>query len=141
VVPRHDERGGGSVRGTGFEVDLEAGPEAAAQARAALAGLDGRVGRGTLDDIRLLVSELVTNSVRHSGTAHGARVRLTVATRGRSVRVEVIDAGRGFDPKPRTKPRDEAGGWGLHLVERIATRWGVTKARGSRVWFEIESGG
>jgi anti-sigma regulatory factor (Ser/Thr protein kinase) len=102
--------------------------------------LDGRVDADTLDDIRLLVSELVTNSVRHSGTASGASVRLTVASRGRSVRVEVIDAGRGFDPKPRTKPRDEAGGWGLHLVERIASRWGVTKSRGARVWFEIDGG-
>lgn len=138
MVPRHEEP---VPIGAGLEVDLEPGPEAASEARAALAVLDGRLEAGCLDDIRLLVSELVTNSVRHSGaTAAGASVRLTVATRGRSVRVEVIDAGRGFDPQPRTKPQDEAGGWGLHLVDRIASRWGVTRTRGSRVWFEIDSG-
>ena len=136
VVPRHEEP---VPIDAGLEVDLEPGPEAAPQARAALAVLDGRLEAGRLDDIRLLVSELVTNSVRHSGATVGASVRLTVATRGPSVRVEVIDAGRGFDPRPRTKPEDEAGGWGLHLVDRIASRWGVTRTRGSRVWFEIDS--
>ncbi|HEX8647756.1 MAG TPA: ATP-binding protein, partial [Thermoleophilaceae bacterium] len=125
VVSRQDEPSGGRAGGPGIQVDLEPGPEAAAEARAALGVLDGRVEAGMLDDIRLLVSELVTNSVRHSGATRGASVRLTVASRGHSVRVEVIDAGRGFEPRPRTKPHDEAGGWGLHLVQQIASRWGV----------------
>jgi anti-sigma regulatory factor (Ser/Thr protein kinase) len=139
ALSRQDEPAGGHAGGLGIQVDLEPGPAAAAEARAALTVLDGRLAADTLDDIRLLVSELVTNSVRHSGATRGASVRLTVASRGRSVRVEVIDAGRGFEPKPRSKPHDEAGGWGLHLVEQIATRWGVTSSRGSRVWFEIDS--
>ena len=138
MLPRHDDHAGGPIRESGVEVELEPGPQAAAHARAALGVLDGRVDAGTVDDIRLLVSELVTNSVRHSAAARGASVRLAVATRGRSVRVEVVDAGRGFDPKPRAKPRDEAGGWGLHLVDQIASRWGVTTTRGARVWFEID---
>jgi anti-sigma regulatory factor (Ser/Thr protein kinase) len=140
VLARHDELASGRAGGPGIEVELEPGPAAAAEARAALGVLDGRMPSEALEDIRLLVSELVTNSVRHSGATRGASVRLTVATRGRSVRVEVIDAGRGFEPKPRSKPHDEAGGWGLHLVEQIADRWGVTSSRGARVWFEIDSG-
>lgn len=145
AAPVHDglrvlSREDGPAGGPGIEVDLQPGPDAAARARAALGVLDGRIAADTLDDVRLLVSELVTNSVRHSGASRGASVRMTVASRGPSVRVEVIDAGRGFEPRPRSKPQDEAGGWGLHLVERIATRWGVTSSRGARVWFEIEAG-
>jgi anti-sigma regulatory factor (Ser/Thr protein kinase) len=124
--------------GPGIMVELEPGATAAFEARAALTALDGRVDRDVLDDIRLLVSELVTNSVRHSATRAGTSVRLTVASRGRTVRVEVSDGGIGFEPRTRSKPMDEAGGWGLHLVERIATRWGVATGRRTRVWFEIE---
>ena len=125
-------------RGPGISVEFEPGAGAASEARAALAALDGRIDRGALDDIRLLVSELVTNSVRHSGAA-GARVALDVASHGDTVRVEVSDGGRGFEPQARTKAHDEAGGWGLHLVDRIARRWGVQTGRRTRVWFEIDS--
>ena len=124
--------------GPGISVELEPGAEAASEARAALAALDGRINRDALDDVRLLVSELVTNSVRHSG-APGARVCLDVVGGADSVRVEVSDGGRGFEPQARSKAQDEIGGWGLHLVERIATRWGVQTGRRTRVWFEIDS--
>ena len=118
-------------------VELEPGPGAASEARAALAVLEGRIGADVLDDIRLLVSELVSNSVRHSG-APGARVVLDVTGEGGRVRVEVTDGGRGFEPRPRARAPDEVGGWGLHLVDRIATRWGVQTGRRTRVWFEID---
>ena len=133
-------RPGGSRtgRGPGISVEFEPGAGAASEARAALAALDGRVDSGALDDIRLLVSELVTNSVRHSGAA-GARVALDVESRGDTVRVEVSDGGRGFEPRARSKAHDDVGGWGLHLVESIATRWGVQTGRRTRVWFEIDS--
>ena len=130
---------GGSRPGPGLTVELDPGPAAASEARAALTVLDGRIDRGVLDDIRLLVSELVTNSVRHSGAAPSERVCLNVASAGRTVRVEVSDGGCGFEPRERTKPRDEAGGWGLHLVAEIAARWGVQTGRRTRVWFEIDS--
>ena len=130
-----------SRRGPGISVELEPGASAAAEARAALTALDGMIDAGSLDDIRLLVSELVTNSVRHSGAA-GALVRLDVESRGRTTRVEVSDGGRGFEPRlreprPREKAHDEVGGWGLHLVDRIAARWGVQTGRRTRVWFEL----
>ena len=124
--------------GPGMSVRLDPGPTAAAEARAALALLDGRIDRDALDDIRLLVSELVTNCVRHSHMG-GQPVDLTVTSAGDTVRVEVTDGGAGFEPRPRTKASDEAGGWGLHLVDRIAARWGVDTGRGTRVWFELDS--
>jgi anti-sigma regulatory factor (Ser/Thr protein kinase) len=120
-------------------VELEPGAAAASEARAALGVLDGLIDADALDDIRLLVSELVTNSVRHSGADRSACVGLHVASRGRTVRVEVSDAGSGFAPRPRTKARDDVGGWGLQLVDRIAARWGVEPGRRTLVWFELDS--
>ena len=131
--------GGARTASAGITVELEPGATAASEARAALAALDGRIDRDALDDVRLLVSELVTNSVRHSGVGPGDRVRLTVASRGDKVRVEVVDPGSGFEPRPRTADQEKGSGWGLHLVERLAARWGVESGRRTRVWFEIET--
>ena len=118
-----------------MRVELDPTPTAAAEARAALGALDGTVDGTILDDARLLVSELVTNSVRHAGVRD--RVGLEVVSRPDHVRVEVIDYGTGFEPRPRTPDQEVDSGWGLHLVERIADRWGVDGTRGKRVWFEI----
>jgi hypothetical protein len=56
------------------------------------------------------------------------------------VRVEVGDLGPGFDPGPRDLDRESPSGWGLYLVDQLADRWGVTRAGGTRVWFEIDRG-
>ena len=129
-------RSGGS--GPRVDVRLEPGATAAGEARAALAALDGRIDGPVLDDVRLLVSELVTNSVRHSGTERDLVV-LAVMAIGGTVRVEVSDTGNGFKPSARSDDLHEPGGWGLHLVEELADRWGVETGRRTRVWFEIDS--
>lgn len=122
-----------------IEVELEAGPEAAAYARSALLGLEPRLDPRVMDDVRLLVSELVTNSVRHSGAADGECVRVGVGLDGGNVHVDVADAGTGFEPRGRRPGQSKAGGWGLFLVERLADRWGVARDGGTRVWFEIDA--
>ena len=91
--------------------------------------------------LRLLVSELVTNSVRH--VAGSTRpVELAVRINKSAIRVEVCDGGAGFEPGT-LEPRGADGGFGLFLVERMATRWGIDTQDGTRVWFELEvpSGG
>jgi anti-sigma regulatory factor (Ser/Thr protein kinase) len=86
--------------------------------------------------LRLLVSELVTNSVRHV-PGSGRPVELAVRIGSRTIRVEVRDGGSGFRPgKP--EPRGADGGFGLFLVERLASRWGVDTRDGTRVWFELD---
>lgn len=125
--------------GPRIELELEHGPAAAADARSAIAALKGRADADVLDDVRLLLSEIVTNAVRHSGAPRGAKIVLTVSVARDVVRAEVTDHGTGFEPHPRDLPRTEAGGWGLHLVDRLATRWGVDRDDAVRVWFEIES--
>ncbi len=88
-----------------------------------------------METLRLLVTELVTNSVKHTGAR---TVELTILVGSSSVRTEVTDAGPGFDPAKTGSPSTDHAGWGLFLVERLAESWGVHKDRDhSKVWFEL----
>ena len=91
-----------------------------------------------LEELRLLVSELVTNSVRHGGADPTRRIAVTLRGREDAVRVEVSDYGPGFAPS-EVKQRDPMtpGGLGLVLVEKLARRWGVVRDTATRVWFEL----
>jgi anti-sigma regulatory factor (Ser/Thr protein kinase) len=117
---------------------FDRGPSAASAARNALLALDTRVDAQCLDDIRLLVSELVTNAVRHAGGPHGGEVTLDVTLDSSHLHVEVADPGSGFEPQPRDDEMSRPGGWGLYLVDRLADRWGVVRNHRNRVWFEID---
>lgn len=120
-----------------LELDFPAGREAPGLARRALERhLADRVSEADRRTLVLLVSELVTNAIRHSGGAE-APVRLVVDASGRCVRVEVHDGGPGFERKDPPSPHPSGlGGFGLLLVERMADRWGVRG--GSQVWFELD---
>jgi anti-sigma regulatory factor (Ser/Thr protein kinase) len=122
-----------------FAFLLNGGLEAGAEARRALVAADGRLPAAIRADVLLLLTELVTNAVRHGSVAPGQSVRVEVRQWPGRVRVEVVDPGTRFTqlrPGPR---RDESGGWGLFLVDRIADDWGVARAAaGTCVWFEIE---
>lgn len=86
-------------------------------------------------DTRLLVSELVTNALRHTGT----EIELFLVRRGSTLEVGVRDYGGGRPVKKASA--DEDGGWGLRLLERITSRWGVqTERPGKTVWFELPVG-
>jgi anti-sigma regulatory factor (Ser/Thr protein kinase) len=130
------------ARGSGtknrIDVEFEAGPTAAAGARNALTALEGKVDARLLGDVRLLVSELVTNSVRHSDAHARDVVHMSVSVTETSLRVEVADPGKGFEPKPRDADRTRPGGWGLVLVDELSDRWGVARDQLTRVWFEMD---
>jgi anti-sigma regulatory factor (Ser/Thr protein kinase) len=115
-------------------------PEAAKKARDGVDRLADRVAPEILDDVRLLISELVTNSVRHGAVSEDGRIELRAALTSSAVRVEVIDSGCGFTLETGTRPADRVGGWGLYLVQRIASRWGIDSGsdKTTRVWFEID---
>jgi anti-sigma regulatory factor (Ser/Thr protein kinase) len=117
---------------------FDRGPTAISAARHALTPLDERLDAPLLDDVRLLVSELVTNSVRHADGNGGGVVALDVKVNPDRVRVEVRDPGEGFEPKPRYEGQSEDSGWGLYLVDTLADRWGVARRGGTNVWFEID---
>jgi anti-sigma regulatory factor (Ser/Thr protein kinase) len=121
-----------------IDLKLRPTPGAVPDARTALESLGQQVSPQTLDDLRLLVSELVTNSVRHAGLHDSQTIELKVMLLEETVRVEVHDQGHGFEPAPRTARSEDESGWGLYLVSRLSDRWGVTSDGVTRVWFELD---
>ena len=124
----------------GFEPNLDCAipcsPRAPGEARRAFDDLDASVEEGLLRDVKLIVSELVTNSVRHSGSEEPIGVRAWVREMG--MKVEITDGGFGFEPGPARAHEDvEEGGRGLLILESLAERWGVTRDVHTRVWFEV----
>jgi anti-sigma regulatory factor (Ser/Thr protein kinase) len=117
---------------------LPGGPDAVSAARRGLDPLEPQVGTGLLQDLRLLVSELVTNSVRHSAEGGPDAVELEVRVTQHRVHVCVTDSGPGFEASPRGHEDDPGSGWGLFLVEQISDRWGVEVNGSTQVWFELE---
>ena len=105
-------------------------PESVRRARRALA-------RSLVDPdldhtVSLLTSEVVTNAITHAA-GHG-EIQMAASFAPGFARVEVLDRGPGFDPDPRrTEP-----GFGLRLLEKLASRWGVERGAGTVVWFEID---
>ena len=121
--------------GDTIDGELACSPAAPAAARGALDGFEGRISPDRMRDVRLLVSELVTNAVRHAG---GEAVRLVVALSGSLLRIEVHDPGHGFELRPPPDDPLRASGWGLVLVEELADRWGIDHHPQTRVWFEMD---
>jgi anti-sigma regulatory factor (Ser/Thr protein kinase) len=122
------------------DITFPAVPAAAGDARRALGG--HRLVEGTHEPtLLLLVSELVTNSVRHAGLQDDERIRVRARADAVCTYVEVCDAGRsGEVPDRRERPADalEPGGLGLMLVDEMADRWGVHRDDGETcVWFEL----
>jgi integral membrane sensor domain MASE1 len=116
---------------------LEPGPECPPTARAALSPLEGALAPRVYSDLRLLVSELVTNSVRHAKLQPGDQIRLQVEVANRVLRVEVSDPGEGFGASIPQPTAEGLGGWGLFLTEKLADRWGVDRQGGwTTVWLE-----
>ena len=123
------------------QIDLKLAPKAETilEARHALDRLAGLLPSAKLEDVRLVVSELVTNSILHAGLSPDDQISLTVAVSAGSVRGRVCDPGPGFGMPAKLRPRsDLSGGWGLPIVETISDRWGVERTRHTCVWFEID---
>lgn len=107
---------------------IESNVEAPGKSRSHLVPLKSRL-EPRYDDVLLIVSELVTNSVRHSKSED---IDLRVASHDGQIRVEVSDEGPGFT---RESPRGE--GMGLDLVEKLADRWGLASGERFTVWAEL----
>ncbi len=119
-----------------IRVRIAGDQEAAGRARAELARLRSMLDDPVIENIRLLVTELVTNSVRH---ARASTIELMVVVSRSRVHVEVANPGGGFEPRP-SGPEDSDCGWGLFLIDRLSDDWGVAQGSGAdyqRVWFEL----
>jgi serine/threonine-protein kinase RsbW len=125
-------------------IELNGGPEAVSAARHVIEKLAVEEQLPRIEDLRLCVSELVTNSVLHGGAGPDDRLHLRVDRLNGNgcVRVEVCDHGKGWTDSSRSRSLESAeppGGWGLMLVGALADRWGVAADDGTCVWFELES--
>jgi anti-sigma regulatory factor (Ser/Thr protein kinase) len=106
--------------------------EAAGLARSAIAPLTAPLDAERRADFNLLVSELVNNAVVHGS----GRIELQVEHRGDAVWAQVSDEGPGFDAALDAVKHPRSGGWGLHLLDALADRWGLAEGS-TRVWFEL----
>jgi two-component sensor histidine kinase len=110
---------------------------AAHAARQSLRSLEPYVPPETVQDLNLLVSELVTNGVKHAPTMQDKAIEVDANPTTRGIRVEVTNPGRAeFATKFAARPNES--GWGLLLVTRIASRWGVVTDDATHVWFELD---
>jgi two-component sensor histidine kinase len=116
--------------------ELAGGPYAVTAARLALADLESHLDPSVAFDVRLLVSELVTNSVRHAHLTRDATIHVGVAIVDGVVRIEVEDPGDGAIAAV-PPDREHGGGFGLYLVEILAERWGSTNDGTTCVWAEL----
>ena len=114
---------------------IESSMRAPGVARRAVEKLTSDIHPALLRDAQLLISEVVTNSVRHSGS--DAPIRLRVWARPAGVKVEIADGGSGFDADPDGRGPNDEGGRGLVIVDALADRWGVSHDDYARVWFEL----
>jgi anti-sigma regulatory factor (Ser/Thr protein kinase) len=114
-------------------LELDRDHDAPARARTMIRGLRMLLGAERTEDATLLVSELVTNAIKY-GTGP---VHLHVETgEDRRGRFTISDAGGGDTPALRETGGQKSGGYGLHLVDRIADEWGVQHAS-MHVWFDL----
>jgi anti-sigma regulatory factor (Ser/Thr protein kinase) len=118
---------------------VRGGPGAAADAREQLAMQVEWLPPSTRATADLLLTELVTNAVRHGGADQGERIEVTLESSANALKVAVTDPGPGFEwhPRPPDRPAAE-GGYGLVLVDRFARLWAVERGPASTtVWFEL----
>jgi anti-sigma regulatory factor (Ser/Thr protein kinase) len=128
-----------SAEGDGRQaVVLVAEPLSVGEARAWLSSMASELIDGSRrGDLELVISEIVTNAIRH-GRA-GGEILLAATPKPDYLCVQVTDEGAGLAPSPGAMNSDENGGFGLFLVERLTRRWGITREnRRTRVWFEFD---
>ncbi|MGZ4202373.1 MAG: ATP-binding protein [Thermoleophilaceae bacterium] len=127
-----------ALRPTQVKLRLSSGPEAVSLARHCLDDFQAELGHALFEDMRLLISEVMTNAVRHASAAGDGTVTVELSVGTDLVRACVTDPGPGFEATPREPGDDPGSGWGLFLVEQLSDRWGVELAGGTSVWFEID---
>jgi serine/threonine-protein kinase RsbW len=123
---------------------LDDGAPAVARVTVACALHDKGVADAVRDTAQLVVTELVTNSVRHSGASaeEALTLRVALSLPARTLRVEVEDSGRDGAVAPRPPDLSGGGGFGLNLIHALSELWGVERVAtgGTRVWAQLALG-
>jgi len=123
-----------------FLISLPADALSATRARTEVTRrLSARITNGALEDVRLLLTELITNALRHANLHPGDEISVRAELVEGTVRIEVSDPGNNGPVEVR-KPGARGGGYGLFLVDRLTDRWGVDRDDGTTVWAELSAG-
>jgi two-component sensor histidine kinase len=119
-----------------FAFSVDGGPDAASAARAEFTErLSPHFPPRAIEDLLLVISELVTNAVRHAGAGLEETIDVRVASMREALRVEVVDSEPEARPAPR--PADSTGGLGLIVVSALCRDWGSESLEGRKaVWAE-----
>jgi len=139
IVPDRRPPGGLGDRDAGrLRMLLDSDASAPGRARMAIRGWSEKmlVEPFRRDALELLVSELVTNAVRHAVGSRAAPIDLAASCEAEEILVTVADGGIGSLPRMGSA-RGERGGYGLRILDRESTRWGVRRETGTSVWFAI----
>src|SRR6478736_1189826 len=139
------QHGAASAAGTTWRLELSVPPDLSALADVRRSfdafGLPPRV----REDAQLLVTELVSNSIRHAELRADERIRIWAGWSGRRLKVIVRDRDDGQPSQPvriagsiRPAPGAESG-WGLFIVNQLATSWGAINDGGTGYWFELHA--
>jgi serine/threonine-protein kinase RsbW len=119
---------------------LRGGPDAARRARqAVLSHFGHELGTREQDDVELLISELVSNSVRHAGVGSDQRLAIAIRRVADRLHLAVIDHGSASTPHVVQRDAQQPGGLGLFVVEQLSSSWGVQREGdgSTRVWCEL----
>ena len=120
---------------------LACDPYVVAEARRAVARFEPGVPEPVLESARLLVTELVTNSLLHGIAEGDGWIDVLIERRAQCLRIEEADpSSTGRRPVLRTVDQSSTSGWGLQLVDRLASDWGVETGSGTCVWCDIATG-
>lgn len=106
-------------------------------ARGTLDPLKGRLSRDGYFTVQLLVTELVTNSLRHASFGDHDAIDIEIQMNERRTRVTVCDPGSPSSPRIVEQDLESTGGRGLFLVDAMSDQWGVQTNRRTCVWFEV----
>lgn len=119
---------------------LPAKPVAPSIARGTLDPLQRRLSEDAYYTLQLLVTELVTNSLRHARFSTDDAIDIRIEVDESRTRVSVCDPGGRSQPKLLEQDLESTGGRGLFLVDAMADQWGVNTTDRTCVWFEIDKG-
>jgi two-component sensor histidine kinase len=120
-----------------LRLSIAGGPRAPERVRAWLQTAAAWLPEELERNLLLLTCELVNNSVLHGQAGEQDVIEIELRRTLSGVRAQVSDSGPGFAPSGRDQALDEPGGWGLVLVDRMASRWGVDHTERTCVWFEL----
>jgi anti-sigma regulatory factor (Ser/Thr protein kinase) len=97
-----------------------------------------RLDEEELEVLEVLLTELVSNAVIYAGVGSRDSIVVHMALAPERLRAEVCDGGPGFTPHELERRRSEPGGYGLLMVDRACSRWGIAADDGNCVWFELD---